>query len=145
MGNGEIVTDENEYIEIPKHCIVKEDLVEEIFGKLVDEKNYDEMSKRVILTTTNDRALKTNVEKKRRNVNSAGQDILQDEKTTVGQKLPPHGNQKPKNWGKPLSWKQQITEIAGKEWMKIAQDRVKWRSIVNGQPPHQKLATRASG
>ncbi|KAI1712838.1 putative uncharacterized transposon-derived protein F52C9.6 [Ditylenchus destructor] len=51
----------------------------------------------------------------------------------------------PKNWGKPLSWKQQITEIAGKEWMEIAQDREKWRSIVNGLPPHQKLATRASG
>ncbi|KAI1714327.1 putative uncharacterized transposon-derived protein F52C9.6 [Ditylenchus destructor] len=51
----------------------------------------------------------------------------------------------PKGWGKPLSWKQQITEIAGKEWMETAQDREKWRSIVNGQPPHQKLATRASG
>jgi hypothetical protein len=60
LGNGLLPTDENEYIEIPKKCIVKTNLIDEIFGKQIESGNFEEMCKRVILTPTNEKVLDIN-------------------------------------------------------------------------------------
>jgi hypothetical protein len=56
VGNGEIPVNENEYMDIPDHVIVENDLIEETFGEFIGKNDLEGMSNRVILTTTNDRA-----------------------------------------------------------------------------------------
>ena len=60
MGNGELEADDDEYIDIPDHCVAKSDLIDETFGEMIATKSYAEMATRVILTTTNEKALEIN-------------------------------------------------------------------------------------
>ena len=54
VGDG-ILNDQNDCIEIPEHCIIPENecIVREIFGKLIEQKKFDEMSQCAILSARN--------------------------------------------------------------------------------------------
>ncbi|PAV56359.1 hypothetical protein WR25_17249 [Diploscapter pachys] len=60
MGNGKIPADKEGYIKIPDAVISKRDLVEEVFGECIANKDFDLLSRRVILTTTNERVHELN-------------------------------------------------------------------------------------
>ena len=54
IGDGTL-NDQNYYIELSEHCVIPEkgDLVQEIFGELINEKKFDEMSECAILSARN--------------------------------------------------------------------------------------------
>jgi hypothetical protein len=60
MGNGELPVDDDEYVYIPEKCIAKNDLITEVFGEFIEKGDFEEMSKRVILATTNDKVYDIN-------------------------------------------------------------------------------------
>ena len=60
MGNGDLSADEDDYVEVPEECVVKTDLVEEIFGPYIKTKYFSEMCKRVILASTHNKVLDVN-------------------------------------------------------------------------------------
>lgn len=47
--------DQNDNIKLPDHCVLSKNecIVQEVFGKLIQEKNYEEMSKCAILSARN--------------------------------------------------------------------------------------------
>ena len=54
VGNGTLNT-ADDLLELPEHCILspQDDLIETVFGKLIREKNYEEISKCAILSAHN--------------------------------------------------------------------------------------------
>uniref|UniRef100_A0A914DXX8 ATP-dependent DNA helicase n=1 Tax=Acrobeloides nanus TaxID=290746 RepID=A0A914DXX8_9BILA len=63
LGNGELETVEDpDYIKVPELCLETEDLINAVFGEAIEKNDYAELFKRVILTTTNERALEVNNE-----------------------------------------------------------------------------------
>jgi ATP-dependent DNA helicase PIF1 len=60
MGNGELPMDDDEYVDIPEKCISKNDLIKDVFGEFIENGALEEMSKRVILATTNDKVYDIN-------------------------------------------------------------------------------------
>ncbi|RCN27829.1 hypothetical protein ANCCAN_26434 [Ancylostoma caninum] len=59
LGNGELHAEED-FVEIPDTCISRGDLIADVFGELIANDNIEELSKRVILTTTNERVHEIN-------------------------------------------------------------------------------------
>jgi hypothetical protein len=60
MGNGDLEADDNDFVEIPDKCIAKNDLIDEVFGEMIENGNLKEMAKRVILAPTNEKVLEIN-------------------------------------------------------------------------------------
>ncbi|KAL7079773.1 hypothetical protein ACQ4LE_001173 [Meloidogyne hapla] len=52
LGDGKL-NNENDEVILPSHCVTYEDLIEPIFGDIIDSKNYNELSKRAILAPLN--------------------------------------------------------------------------------------------
>lgn len=52
LGDGKL-NDENDEVIIPNECVRYSDLVEEIFGEVIDRKDFKELSNRAILAPLN--------------------------------------------------------------------------------------------
>ncbi|KIH46382.1 hypothetical protein ANCDUO_23568 [Ancylostoma duodenale] len=59
LGNGELQTEED-LVQIPDACISRGDLIADVFGELIANDDIEEPSKRVILSTTNERVHEIN-------------------------------------------------------------------------------------